>query len=228
MKFISKTKQKKLKQSTVTVVGLGGIGSAICLYLGSAGINLRLIDRDRIDITNLHRQVLYETKDIGRFKADIAKQKLLSMNPEINVESHAVELDEENAVELLRGSNLVLDALDNFKARFIMNEACVKLSMPFTYAAAIQDNVSFTFIVPKETPCLRCIMPDNPKDTKAEDEGILGTTAGFVGVLSASQAVNYLIGKPVLKNKLLYATLGDFKFEMIDIKRGKGCEVCMD
>ena len=226
MKFISKTKQKKLKQSTVSVVGLGGIGSAICLYLASAGVNLRLIDRDKIDITNLHRQVLYDSGDIGKFKADVAKKRLLSMNPEINIESHAVELNESNAVELLRGSNLVLDAMDNFKTRFIINETCVTLKLPLTYAAAIQDNVSFTFMTPDETPCLRCIFPKNTKDTKAENVGVLGTTAGFVGVLSASQAINFLIGKPVLKNKLLYATLGDFKIELINIRRRKGCEVC--
>lgn len=226
VKFISKTNQKKLKQSSVTVVGLGGIGSAICLYLASAGVNLRIIDKDRIDITNLHRQVLYETGDIGRFKAVIAKEKLLSMNPEINVESHVADINEENAVDLIRGSNVVLDALDNFRSRFTLNEACVKLKIPSTYAAAIEDKISFTFMIPGETPCLRCIFPDDPKDTKASEVGILGTTPGFVGVLSASQCINYLLKEPVIKNKLLYCSMGDFQIDLIDIKRNKKCGIC--
>ena len=142
------------------------------------------------------------------------------------MESHSAELNEENAVELLRGSDLVLDAVDNFKTRFIMNETCVKLKIPFTYAAAIKDNISFTFMFPEETACLRCIFPKNPRDTKCDEVGILGTTAGFVGVFSASQALNHLLKTPVIKDKLLYATLSDFKLELIDIKRRKGCDIC--
>jgi molybdopterin/thiamine biosynthesis adenylyltransferase len=226
LRFISKPQQRKLKQSTATVVGLGGIGSAISLYLAAAGVSLRLIDSDKVELQNLHRQILYDEDDIGKFKADVAKRRLLAMNSEINVESHAIKLDEENAVEFLRGSNVVLDGLDNFDTRFIVNEACVKLGIPSTYAAAIQDTVSFTFMIPGKTPCLRCIFPKKPKDTKAEDVGVLGPTAGFVGVLSASQCINYLIGNPVIQNKLLYATLGEFSVELFDIKRRKDCEIC--
>jgi molybdopterin/thiamine biosynthesis adenylyltransferase len=226
IRFISKTNQKRLKQKSVTVVGLGGIGSAICIYLAGAGIGLRIIDSDRVQLENLHRQVLYETGDVGKFKADVAKKKILSMNPEINVESQVAEIDDDNAVDLLRGSNVVLDALDNFKSRFIMNEACVKLKMPFTYAAAIENKVSFTFMIPGETPCLRCIFPKHPKDTKASEVGVMGTAPGFVGVLSASQCLNFLLKKPVIKNKLFYCDMDDFQIDMIDIKRNERCGVC--
>ncbi len=231
MSKIGKDGQKKLVESTVAILGLGGIGSVASFYLAGAGVNLKLIDRDLVSLSDLHRQILYTEEDLGKPKAYAAKEKLSKLNSKIEIEALSDEFNPANAEEFITGSDLVLDATDNFETRFLLNDVCVKHNKPFTYAAAIQDRGLFMFIQPQETPCLRCLMEEPPKPGTigtCATVGVIGPAPGFVGVLSASEAIKYLTGYGEnLKNKLLVFELGNFSLDLVKVSRNMNCKTCV-
>jgi len=160
--------QEKLKSSKIVIAGMGGLGCASATYLAAAGIGeLVLIDKEKIELSNLNRQILYWTKDVGKYKVNSAKEKLIKLNPEIKILAIKEEINEDNIKELINGANVVIDGQDNFKTRFIINKACVELKIPFIYAAVQGLEGRLMTIIPGEGPCLRCLIPiDPPEVTK--------------------------------------------------------------
>jgi adenylyltransferase/sulfurtransferase len=222
--LIGEEGQARLRSSLVAVVGAGGIGSPLSLYLASAGVNLRIIDGDSVSFNNLHRQILYGEEDIGLPKALVAERELRKRNSEIYVEGITERLTEENAPRLLRGVDLVMDASDNFSTRYIINDFCVRNDIPFVYSAINGFYFAISFIIPGKTACLRCIFP------KVEDSGlvpVIGMTPALVASIAAAEAVKYIAGLGTsLAGKLLIGDLKDVEFTHISISKSKNCPIC--
>jgi adenylyltransferase/sulfurtransferase len=222
--LIGEEGQARLRSSLVAVVGAGGIGSPLSLYLASAGVNLRIIDGDSVSFNNLHRQILYGEEDIGLPKALVAERELRRRNSEIYVEGITERLTEENAPRLLRGVDLVMDASDNFSTRYIINDFCVRNDIPFVYSAINGFYFAISFIIPRKTACLRCIFP------KVEDSGpvpVIGMTPALVASIAAAEAVKYIAGLGTsLAGKLLIGDLKDMEFTHISVSKSKNCPVC--
>ncbi len=216
--------QRRLSESMVAIVGLGGVGSPLALYLGGAGVNLRLIDGDVVSFDNLHRQVLYGEDDVGLPKAMVAEREVRRRNEEIKVEGIPERLTKENVDVLLGEVDLIMDATDNFATRYLINEFSVSSGIPFIYSAISGFYFAITFIMPGETPCLRCIFPS------VEDRGpvpVLGMTPAQVASIAAAEAVKYLSGLgPSLKGKLLMGDLRTMEFTEVRVERDPNCPVC--
>jgi adenylyltransferase/sulfurtransferase len=230
LKELGKKGQRKLAQSNVAVVGLGGLGTISSLYLALAGVgHLRLIDQDTVELANLHRQVLYSPKDLDYPKAEVSADRLRKMNPLVRVEPVSENLNARNVEKLLAGMNCVVDGLDNMRTRYLVNRACARLGIPYVFGAAIgiEGNLS-VFAVP-ETPCLECILPDVKDDflLTCELRGVLGATAGIIGTMQAMEAIKVVtgIGSP-LKGKLMICDFTDMYFATVDIFRRDGCSTC--
>lgn len=223
--LIHKEGQDKLENSKVFILGLGGLGSIISLYLTFAGVrNLILADFDVIDITNLNRQILYSYNDLGRLKAEVAKQKLESINENVQITSIYKKIDKKNAESLIFGSDLIIDASDTIEARYAVNKAAVKGKIPIVHGAVSEFYGQVTTIIPGETPCLRCIYPKNVKKTNFS---IIGSTCGIIGSIQATEAVKYItdIGDLIM-NKLLVWDGLKARFDEIKIERNPLCEDC--
>ncbi|KHO48437.1 MAG: adenylyltransferase and sulfurtransferase [archaeon GW2011_AR5] len=222
--FIGKAAQKHLKKSLVVIVGCGGTGSAAAEYLVRAGVNLLLVDRDIVDMTNLHRQ-LFSEEDVGTPKAEALKERLEEANSETRIEAVSEDLNSSNIEKLLSEPDIILDGTDNMETRFLLNDFCLKNRIPFTYAAAVKSEGLVALIVPGETPCLRCFVHSAGKDT-CETAGVLGPVVGMVGVLSAAEAIKHIIGKDTLKGKILHMDIYKNLYETIDIPGKKDCPAC--
>ncbi len=222
--LIGEDGQRKLDNSLVAIVGLGGIGSPLALYLGGAGVNLRLIDGDLVSLNNLHRQILYGEDDVGLPKALVAEREIKRRNREIEVEGIPEPLTEGNVGDVLSGVDLILDATDNFATRYLINEYSVSHRIPFIYSAISGFYFAITFIVPGETPCLRCIFPN------VQDRGpvpVLGMTPAQVASIAAVEAVKYLAGmEPSLKGRLLMGDLRTMEYTEVKVERDPKCPVC--
>ncbi len=222
--LIGEDGQRRLSNSLVAIVGLGGIGSPLALYLGGAGVNLRLIDGDLVSLDNLHRQILYGEDDVGLPKALVAEREIKRRNKEIEVEGIPEPLAEGNIGDVLSGVDLILDATDNFATRYLINEYSVSHRIPFIYSAISGFYFAVTFIVPGETPCLRCMFPN------VQDRGpvpVLGMTPAQVASIAAVEAVKYLAGmEPSLKGKLLMGDLRTMEYTEIKVERDPKCPVC--
>lgn len=218
--------QLKLKNSKVAVIGMGGLGSPASFYLAAAGVGyLRLLDCDAVDLSNLNRQILHWSIDIGRPKVESAAMKLTLLNPEIAVDPINEVLTNDNVMQLLKGIDVVVDGLDNLRSRFIVNEACVSLRIPYVYGAVYGMEGFLTTIVPQKGPCLRCIYPSasNP----AETFPVVGTAPGVIGSLEAAEALKLItgLGKPAIGRLVVYD--GELmRFDEIAIKKDEGCPVC--
>ncbi len=222
--LIGEEGQGRLGDSIVAIVGLGGIGSPLALYLGGAGVNLRLIDGDLVSLDNLHRQILYGEDDVGLPKALVAEREIRRRNREIRVEGIPEPLTRDNINDVLSGVDLILDATDNFATRYLINEYAVSHRVPFIYSAISGFYFAVTFIVPGETPCLRCIFPN------VQDRGpvpVLGMTPAQVASIAAAEAVKYLAGmEPSLKGKLLMGDLRTMEYTEVKVERDPRCPVC--
>jgi len=220
--------QERLKNAYVAVVGVGGLGSPIALYLTAAGIGrLLLIDYQKPELSNLNRQVLHWEPDIDaeKSKAISAKEKLQKLNPDIDIRTFTEKLTPENIDTVLKGVDIVVDALDNYEVRYLINEFCVRNRIPFIHGAVEGLIGQVTTIIPGETPCLKCLVPSAPK--KAEKFPILGVTAGVVGLLEASEVIKLLTGHgDLLKGKLLLVDLHTDDFQKITIHKNPECSVC--
>jgi adenylyltransferase/sulfurtransferase len=230
LKELGRKGQRKLAQSKVAVVGLGGLGTVSSLYLALAGVgHLRLIDQDTVELDNLHRQVLYGPDDLRYPKVEVAAKKLEETNPFVKVEAISENLNASNVEKLLSGVDCVVDGLDNMHTRYLVNRACASLGVPYVFGAAIgvEGNLS-VFAVP-ETPCLECVFP-NVADSdlmSCDIRGVLGATPGIIGSMEAMEAIKVLtgIGSP-LKGKLLICDFSDMYFTMIDVHKRADCSAC--
>ncbi|MFZ0589930.1 MAG: molybdopterin-synthase adenylyltransferase MoeB [Bryobacteraceae bacterium] len=225
--------QLKLKAARVALVGAGGLGAPLGLYLAAAGIGrIGLIDFDTVDISNLQRQVIHGTRDIGRKKLDSAAEKMQNINPHLRIDKHDAPLTSANALEILREYDIVIDGTDNFPTRYLVNDACVLLKKPNVYGSIFRFEGQATVFAYDDGPCYRCLYPEPPPPgmvPSCAEGGVLGILPGLIGVVQATEAVKIILGKgKTLKGRLLlYDALG-MKFRELKLKRDPACPVCGD
>lgn len=226
------TGQTKLHDSKVCLIGVGGLGSPIALQLTAMGVgSLRIVDRDVIEISNIHRQALYNTNDIGYPKAEVAEKKLKAINPNVEIESLTVSVNQDSVGGIVEGVDVVVDGLDSIETRYLVNRACVKAGIPYIYGAAIETIGSATTIIPGETPCVECFAPNLEDDQlpKCGVEGVHPSILSIIGSMQVSETVRILIGKkPNLAGKLVYFDVKNLTFDQIEINKQKACLVCGD
>lgn len=221
---------EKLRKAKVCVVGIGGIGNPVVTQLTAMGIGkLKIVDRDIIEISNLHRQHLYTENDIGRVKVEAAKEKLQQINSGVEIEALPNSVTKYTAESIVKGFDIVVDALDSIDARYALNDACVKLNIPFIYAGALGMLGSICTIIPNKTACLRCIFPALAEDDMptCSTEGVHPSILYLVGGIQVSEVVKIILGgKPALENKLLYIDLNDLSLEKVSVFRQEECPSC--
>jgi len=218
--------QQKLKNAHVLVAGLGGLGSPASTYLVAAGVgHLTILDAERVELSNLNRQILHWQLDVGRSKAGSAVEKLWGMNPKAKIESRLEKVTSENAVKLIKGADIVVDGMDNYPTRYILNEACVHNRIPFIHGAVEGLVGQLATILPGKGPCLRCIIPKEPPLKPVFP--VLGTTPGVIGCLQAMEAIKLIvgIGKPLV-GRMLFFNGEDMTFDIIEARRNPKCPVC--
>jgi sulfur-carrier protein adenylyltransferase/sulfurtransferase len=223
--------QEKLKAAKVLVIGAGGLGSPSILYLAAAGIGtLGIVDFDRVDISNLQRQVLFDTHDIGIAKVDAAAERLRALNPHMSVVAHRIELQASNVLELFKQYDVVLDGTDRFATRYLTNDACVILGKPLVSAAIHRfEGQAFTY-APKKGPCYRCLFPEPPAAADApncSEAGVPGVLPGIVGLLQATEALKLILalGEPLVGRLLSFDALG-MHFRETRLRRDPECPSC--
>ncbi|HEX6642332.1 MAG TPA: molybdopterin-synthase adenylyltransferase MoeB [Thermoanaerobaculia bacterium] len=205
--------QAKLRRASVLIVGAGGLGSPAALYLAAAGVGtLGLVDFDRVDETNLHRQILYGTSSIGRPKLDAARERLEDLNPDVRIVTHDARLTSENALEIIRDYDMVLDGTDNFATRYLVNDACVLLGKPNVYGSIFRFDGQVSVFSTNEGPCYRCLYPEPPPPgtvPSCAEGGVLGVLPGIVGSLQAAEAMKLITGagEPLIGRLLLFDAL---------------------
>ena len=225
--------QEKLKAARVLCVGAGGLGSPAALYLAAAGVGtIGLVDFDVVDVTNLQRQVLYATADIGRPKLEAAGERLRGMNPHVKVELHGVTLGAGNALELIAKYDVVLDGTDNFTARYLVNDACVLTGRPNAYGSIFRFEGQASVFAAPGGPCYRCLHPEPPPPglvPSCSEAGVLGVLPGIVGIIQATEAIKLVtgIGEPLVGRFLIYDALR-MRFRELKLRRDPQCAVCGD
>jgi molybdopterin/thiamine biosynthesis adenylyltransferase/molybdopterin converting factor small subunit len=224
------TGMEKLRNAHVSVIGVGGIGNPVVTQLTAMGIGkLKIIDRDVIEISNLHRQHLYTEEDIGKVKVEAALERLRKLNPQVEIEAVPTSVTSYTVESLVKGSDVVIDALDSIEARYALNDACIKQNIPLIYAGALGMVGSVCTILPNKTACLRCMFPALEEDEMptCSTEGVHPSILYLVGGIQVSEAVKMIIGQqPSLANTLLYVDLTDLSFEKIQMSRYDGCPSC--
>ena len=223
--------QRKLKDSSVLIIGVGGLGSPSSLYLAAAGVGrIGLVDHDRVDYTNLQRQILYSTSDVGRPKLQAAAERLRTENPDIEIRTHQGVLDSKNALDILRDYDVILDGTDNFPTRYLVNDACVLLGKPNIYGSIFRFEGQASVFYAKEGPCYRCIYPQPPPPNlvpTCAEGGVLGVLPGIIGLIQATETVKMILGKgEPLIGRLLYFDALKMSFREFKIQKNKNCPVC--
>jgi len=224
--------QEKLKKAKVLMVGTGGLGSPLGLYLTAAGVGtLGIVDFDRVDESNLQRQVLHGTKDVGRPKIESARDRLSDINPHVNIVTYDTALTSENALEILSDYDVVVDGTDNFATRYLVNDACVLLGKPNIYGSIFRfDGQVSVFHPAGGGPCYRCIYPSPPPPgmvPSCAEGGVLGVLPGVVGTLQATEVIKTILGVgDTLLNRLLLFDALDMKFRELKLRRDDRCPLC--
>ncbi len=223
--------QKKLLRSKVLIVGAGGLGSPSALYLAAAGVGeIGLVDFDAVDASNLQRQVLYSTRDVGRPKLEAAKERLESLNPGIRVVSHAERLTSANALEILRTYDVVVDGTDNFPTRYLVNDAAVLLGKPNVYGSIYRFEGQASVFDARHGPCYRCLYPEPPPPDQVPscaEAGVLGILPGLIGTIQATETVKLLLGlgETLLGRLLLFDAL-EMRFRELPLRKNPTCVLC--
>jgi adenylyltransferase/sulfurtransferase len=223
--------QRRLKAARVLCVGTGGLGSPLALYLAAAGIGtLGLVDFDIVDASNLQRQIIHSTKDIGWKKLDSAEEKLLALNPALNVVKHDTMLSSANALEILKDYDIVADGTDNFPTRYLVNDACVLLGKPNVYGSIFRFEGQASVFATKQGPCYRCLYPEPPPPglvPSCAEGGVLGILPGLVGVIQATEAIKLILGKgESLVGRLLLVDALNMRFRELKLRKNPECPVC--
>jgi len=217
--------QEKLKKAKVFIAGAGGLGSPISIYLAVAGVgHIRIIDRDVVDLSNLNRQILHWGKDVGRAKAESAGDKLRGLNPDIKVEAIRGEITAANVSELIEGFDVVVDAMDNFATRYLLNATAVEKRLPFFHGGIYGMSGNATTVIPGKTACLRCIFPEAPPSEKFP---VIGVAPAVIGCIQATEVIKYIVGiGNLLTNRLLMFDGANMEFTEARIRRKPHCVVC--
>src|SRR6202522_138823 len=223
--------QQRLKAAKVLCVGTGGLGSPLALYLAAAGIGtLGLVDFDTVDSSNLQRQIIHSTKDIGRKKIDSAQEKLNALNPTLNAVKHDTMLTSANALEIFAQYDIIADGTDNFQTRYLVNDACVLLNKPNAYGSIFRFEGQASVFATEEGPCYRCLYPEPPPPglvPSCAEGGVLGILPGLVGVIQATEVIKLIlgIGEPLIGRLLLVDALG-MSFRTLKLRKNPSCPVC--
>jgi adenylyltransferase/sulfurtransferase len=220
--------QQKIKEARVFVAGVGGLGSISCYYLTAAGIGqLTIVDKDKVEYSNLNRQVIHWTSDIGEWKTESGRRKLENLNPNGSIHAIQAEIDEENCEALIGDCSIIVDAMDNMKTRRILNEASVKLGIPYVYGGVHQLDGMATVFIPGRTPCLECVFPRHDGETASKPPGILGPVPGVISCIQSIETVKLILGLDgLLTGRLLCFCGYDMTFREFNINRNPQCPVC--
>jgi len=219
--------QKKLKNSHVLIAGVGGLGSLSSTYLTRAGIgHITIVDNDHVELADLNRQILYQDENIGERKVDSAHKRLLEMNPHVEITPIFEKIQKDNALAIVKGAQVVVDGLDNFETRFLLNSICVKENIPFIYGGIDGLNGAITTIIPHKTPCLACIFRNTPTEKK-DFLPVFGFVPGFIASLQSMETIKLLanIGIP-LAGKLLLFDGKTGEFLLSNLSKDSNCSIC--
>lgn len=223
--------QLKISQSKVLIIGAGGLGSPVALYLAAAGIGkIGIVDDDIVDLGNLQRQILHHTKDVGVPKVISANQSIQNINPDIRVVPYQLRLTADNIEEIINGYDFIVDGSDNFATKYLINDMCNKKSIPFSHAGILKFDGQLLTVVPGESACYRCVFPQIPSQRSiptCSQAGILGPVAGVIGTLQATEVLKFILGKgDLLTNRLLLFSALEMKFREIRVPQQHYCEIC--
>jgi len=224
--------QQKIMDAKVLIIGAGGLGSPAALYLAAAGVGtIGIADNDRVDLTNLQRQIIHFTPDLAKPKVESAKEKIKLMNPDVDVRTHQEMVLAENIVDLIKDYDFMIDGTDNFPAKFLINDACVISNKPFSHGGILRFEGQTTTYVPGNT-CYRCIFNELPPKNaipSCVQAGVLGAIAGILGAIQATEALKYFIGKgDLLINRLLTFDALGLDFQTVNLTKNNNCKVCGD
>ena len=217
--------QEKLKNARVFIAGAGGLGSPISIYLANAGIgSIRIVDQDKVELSNLNRQILHWPEDVGRLKVDSAREKLQRMNPDLKLEAINETMDENNLYQLTEGCDVIVDAMDNIKTRYLLNKTAIAHNVPFMHGAIYGLEGRAMTVVPGKSACLGCVYKGIPPRAKFP---VLGVTPAVIGCIQATEVIKYLtgIGELLIDRIIIYDGL-NMKFMEVNIKKNPECEFC--
>jgi molybdopterin-synthase adenylyltransferase len=224
--------QIHLRQARVLVIGAGGLGSPAAYYLAAAGIGtLGIIDPDKVELSNLQRQILHGSSDIGRPKVESAKNKLNDLNPDVDVITYPARFDSNNGAEIAAGYHFIVDGSDNFETKFLVNDIALRLGIPYSHAGIVRLQGQTMTVLPGKSACYRCLFdaPPPPEEIlNCQQSGILGAVAGTLGTIQATEAVKYLAGfeEGLITNRMLTYDAKTMKFRSVEISRNPQCAAC--
>jgi len=223
--------QLKLKSARVLCIGAGGLGAPLGMYLAAAGVGaIGMVDFDVVDRTNLQRQIIHGTKDIGRKKLDSAAETMLDINPNVNIERHEVALSSENALEIMKGYDVVVDGTDNFPTRYLVNDACVLLGIPNVYGSIYRFEGQASVFATKDGPCYRCLYPEPPPPglvPSCAEGGVLGILPGMIGIVQATETVKLILGRgETLIGRLMLYDAMNMKVREMKLRKSPECPIC--
>ena len=233
MNEIGEAGQAKLKNASVLVVGCGGLGAPVLYYLTAMGIGqIGLCDGDTVALSNFNRQILFTMKDIGKPKARTAAKRIKTLNPDLKTKIYDYNINENNAKKIIPKYDIIIDCLDNFKTRFILNDICITIKIPLIHAGVGEFYGQLMTIIPGKSPCLRCLFP-NGVSTKNNDAtktsntdkqtGIIGTTPGVIGAMQATEAMKFILGLPITDTGIITYDALELSTKKIDLKRSEKC-----
>jgi len=223
--------QKKLRNAKILCVGAGGLGSPVAFYLAAAGIGtIGIIDMDKVDLSNLQRQILHSSADVGKLKVESAKETLQGINPDVNVITYSEKLTSKNVKEIIKEYDIVVDGCDNFATRYLVNDACYFDKKPSVYGSIFQFEGRATVFIPDEGPCYRCLHPFPPPPGEipsCQEGGVLGVLPGTIGLIQATEAIKLVlgIGKSLSGSLILYDAL-DMSFRKVKLNKDPDCPIC--
>ena len=223
--------QKKLKQASILLVGTGGLGAPLGLYLAAAGVGkLGLVDFDYVDESNLQRQIIHGTKDVGRLKLESARNRISDINPNVRLELYETALSSENAMEICRDYDIIIDGTDNFPTRYLVNDVCVLLDKPNVYGSIFRFEGQASLFYAKEGPCYRCLYPEPPPPglvPSCAEGGVLGVLPGIIGTIQATEAIKLIIGhgETLIGRLVLYDAL-NMRFRELKLRKDPNCPIC--
>ncbi|HZI77906.1 MAG TPA: molybdopterin-synthase adenylyltransferase MoeB [Vicinamibacterales bacterium] len=223
--------QRRIKAGSVLCIGAGGLGSPAAMYLAAAGVGrIGIVDFDVVDYSNLQRQLLHTTNDVGRTKLESARNKINALNPHVQVDTYDEALSSDNAMRLFKGYDVILDGTDNFPTRYLVNDACVLMGIPNAYGSIFRFEGQASVFAAKEGPCYRCLYPEPPPPglvPSCAEGGVLGVLPGVIGVIQATESIKLLtgVGQPLIGRFLIYDAL-NMKFRELKLRRDPDCPVC--
>ncbi len=223
--------QRKLLAARVLVIGAGGLGSPVALYLAAAGVGrIGIVDSDCVDLSNLQRQILHSTRDVGREKCLSAKHTIESLNPDVDVTPYALRLTSSNISNVISEYDVIVDGSDNFPTRYLVNDACVLAGKPFSHAGILRFEGQATTIIPGRGPCYRCLYPEPPPPglmPSCQEAGVLGATAGVMGSIQVAEVLKLIlgIGDPLVGRILIYDGLA-MSFRIVPVEHDPDCPIC--